>query len=488
MSIRYSSLKEITTNLHERKVSSVELTREYLRAIEEQQSLGAFLAVAGDSALASAEKADQAIVAGKVSALTGVPLAVKDLILTKGLKTTAASKILANFIPPYDATVSKKILTAGGVVLGKTNLDEFGMGSSNENSSFGNVLNPWNKERVPGGSSGGSAVAVAAGLAPFALGTDTGGSIRQPASFCGITGIKPTYGRVSRFGVVAYASSLDQVGVFTRTVEDAALALEVISGKDPLDATSVDLPVPNWNSPAVLERGVKGLRIGLPKEYFIKGLEPAIDQALRKAVDQLSQLGAEVVEISLPHTEYAAATYYIIAPAEASSNLSRYDGIRFGHRAKDTKDLLDLYCRSRSEGFGAEVQRRILIGTYVLSQGYYDAYYIKAQKVRNLIKQDFEKAFASQCDVIACPAAPTTAFKIGENVADPVAMYLNDVFTIPASLAGLPGMTIPCGFDGQGLPIGMQLIASAWSEDRLFAAGHAYQQVTDWHKHRPELA
>ena len=364
-------------------------------------------------------------------------------------------------------------------------MDEFAMGSSNENSAFGNTLNPWNTSCVPGGSSGGSAAAVAARLVPAALGTDTGGSVRQPASFCGVVGLKPTYGRNSRYGVIAFASSLDQVGVFTNNVEDCAIVSESIAGYDINDSTSVDKGEVDFTS--TLKTGIKGLRVGVPKEYFIKGLQPEVEEAVQKALKQLESLGAELVEVSLPHTEYAIATYYIIAPAEASSNLGRYDGIRYGHRAEATNDLFELYCKSRTEGFGDEVKKRILLGTYVLSEGYYDAYYKQAQRVRTLIAQDFKDCFKNECDVIACPVAPTTAFKLGENSSDPMSMYLADIFTIPTSLAGLPGMSIPCGFDSKNLPIGIQLIGNAWDEASILRTAYAYESATEWHKKLPDL-
>lgn len=474
--IRKLGIKDLQSGLKNKEFSSVEITQEFINQIK-QDELNSFVLTAEDFALEQAKAADQKIAKGEISALTGIPVAFKDLILTKGIKTTACSKMLADFIPPYDSTVTKKVYEAGGIMIGKTNMDEFAMGGSNENSCFGPVKNPWDKSRVSGGSSGGSAVAVANGYSPVSLGSDTGGSIRQPASFCGIYGIKPTYGRVSRYGIIAFASSLDQIGTFAKNTEDLATMLEVISGKDPLDATSVDMP----NNKINLGTSIKGLKIGVPKEYFIEGLDPEIESTVKKAIAEYEKLGAEIVEISLPHTEQAVSTYYIIAPAEASSNLSRYDGIRYGFRDKEQKELKDLYSYSRSKGFGEEVKRRILIGSYVLSSGYYDAYYLHAQKVRTLIAQDFKAAF-EKVDLIACPTAPTTAFKIGENISDPVAMYLCDVFTIPASLAGLPGMSHPCGFDSKGLPIGLQLLGRPWEEEKLLNASYAYQQNTEWHK------
>ncbi len=478
------TLAELRDGLDQKTFSSYELTEAFLQKIKKHGDLNAFITVCEDSARAEAKARDVRIGKGEQGKLLGIPVAIKDMICTLGVRTTAASKILDNFVPPYDSTVVAKLKAEGAIVIGKTNLDEFAMGSSNENSSFGTVRNPWAKDFVPGGSSGGSAVAVAAGLAPASLGTDTGGSIRQPASFCGIVGLKPTYGRVSRYGVIAFASSLDQVGGFGYTTRDCALVTEIISGHDSLDSTSVQKDVPAFSSE--LRPEVKGLRIGIPKEYFIAGLNKDVEQSVRGAIAKLQSLGATVVDISLPHTELAVAVYYILAPAEASSNLARYDGVRYGHRAQNPTDLMDLYCRSRSEGFGTEVKRRIMVGSYVLSAGYFDAYYLQAQKVRTLIAQDFSNAFATSCDLIACPTAPTTPFKIGDKVEDPLAMYLNDVFTIPVNLAGLPGLSMPCGFSN-GLPIGLQLIGKPWDEQTLFNAAYAYEQATDWHEKRPAL-
>jgi len=481
--IASSPITELSEHLSAGKISSEELTRTYLERIERHSDLAAFLNLNPQQVLSEARAADAARSAGTKNALLGVPIALKDIILTRGQSTTCGSKILENFVPPYDATVTKKLRSCGAVILGKTNMDEFAMGSSNETSHFGVVRNPWDRTRVPGGSSGGSAAAVAARLAPAALGTDTGGSIRQPASLCNVVGIKPTYGRVSRYGVIAFASSLDQVGVFAANVRDTALVLQSISGHDQYDATSNTRSVPNFLESC--GKDIKGLRIGVPREYFIDGMSPEVRAAVELSLKTLEEQGASIVEISLPNTEAAVATYYIIAPAEASSNLARYDGVRFGHRADHVDNLHDLYCRSRSEGFGTEVKRRIMIGTYVLSTGYYDAFYLKAQKVRTVISREFDLAFSKQCDVIACPTSPTTAFKIGEKTADPLAMYLNDVFTIPVNLAGLPGMSIPCGFDAAGLPIGLQLIGRAWDEETLFRVAARYEQVTDWHKRLP---
>jgi aspartyl-tRNA(Asn)/glutamyl-tRNA(Gln) amidotransferase subunit A len=413
----------------------------------------------------------------------GIPIAVKDNFLTRGLRTTCASKILGDFLPPYDATAIKRIRDAGAVITGKTNLDEFAMGSSAENSAFFPTRNPWNMERVPGGSSGGSAAAAAADQCIAALGTDTGGSIRQPAAFCGMVGLKPTYGRVSRYGIIAFASSMDQVGPITKDVRDCALMLEAIAGHDPADSTSADRPVPRYSE--ALTGDVKGLRLGVPKEYFITGIAPEVEQAVRDAIRLLEKNGAVVEEISLPHTEYAVAVYYIVATAEASSNLARYDGMRFGHRAGG-KDLLETYMLSREEGFGPEVKRRIMLGTYALSAGYYDAYYLKAQRVRALIKQDFHAAF-QRCDAILTPTAPTTAFKIGEKIADPLQMYLSDIYTISVNLAGLPALSLPCGFDGDGMPIGLQIIGKHFDEATVLRLAHAYEQATEWHKRKPQL-
>lgn len=481
------SMLSIATSLRAGEFSCQELCSKLLADVEKSKSLNAFLECDAARVLAEAEAVDRELKgAGKSASdkpLLGVPVAIKDMILTKGIKTTAASKILKDFVPPYDATVVEKLKAAGALIFGKTNLDEFAMGASNEYSAFGAVLNPWNHEMVPGGSSGGSAAAVAAGLCPAALGTDTGGSIRQPAAFTSTVGLKPTYGRVSRYGVVAFASSLDQVGVFTRNVADCAAISQVLFGKDPRDATSVQNPVPNLS----LELGhdIKGLRIGIPKEYFIAGLDAEVKAAVHAALSVLESQGAKIVEISLPHTELAVATYYIIAPAEASSNLARYDGIRYGTRSANVSSLEELYSHTRGEGFGIEPKRRILIGSYVLSSGFYDAYYIKAQKCRTLVAKDFSDAFAGSCDVIASPTAPTTAFKIGEKSDDPVAMYLNDVFTIPVNLAGLPGISIPCGFSTNRLPIGLQLIGKPFDETGLLRVASAFEGATEWHKQRP---
>jgi aspartyl-tRNA(Asn)/glutamyl-tRNA(Gln) amidotransferase subunit A len=440
--------------------------------------------VTKEEALKDAEAADQRIAAGDMDTLTGIPLAFKDIFLTKGVRTTCGSRILNNFIPPYDATSVAKLKERGMVLVGKLNQDEFAMGSSTESSYFGTTRNPWNLECIPGGSSGGSAAAIAARQATATLGTDTGGSIRQPASHCGCVGLKPTYGRVSRYGVIAYASSLDQVGPLTRDVTDCAVMLGAVAGHDPKDSTSVDLPVPDYAK--ALVNDVKGLKVGLPQEYFIAGLDPDVQKAMDAAIATYKQLGAQFVEISLPHTDYAVATYYLIATAEASSNLARYDGVRFGHRSEAAKGLSDMFMKSRAEGFGDEVKRRIMLGTYALSSGYYDAYYLKAQKVRTLIMQDFLKAFAT-VDVILTPVAPTPAFRIGEKTDDPLQMYLSDIFTIPVNLAGTCGISVPAGFSSDNLPIGLQLIGKPFGEETILRAAHAFEQATEWHKRKALL-
>ncbi|MBN1306205.1 MAG: Asp-tRNA(Asn)/Glu-tRNA(Gln) amidotransferase subunit GatA [Anaerolineales bacterium] len=465
-------------------VTSRELTRAYLDRIEKLDArLHAFLHVDPGRALAQADEADRKRSAGDPAPLLGMPLAVKDVLTVEGMPCTCGSKILEGYVPPFTATAVRRLLEAGVVVLGKTNTDEFAMGSSTENSAYGVTHNPWDAARVPGGSSGGSAAAVAAELAPGALGTDTGGSIRQPSSFCGVTGLKPTYGRVSRYGLVAYGSSLDCPGPLAHNAEDAALLFSSMAGKDPLDATSVDVPAPEIR----LSNGnLKGMTVGAPKEYFIKGIQAEVEAKVRAAIDQLADLGAEIVEISLPHTEYALPVYYLIAPAEASSNLARYDGIRYGPR-EAAESMWDVFYKTRGQRFGPEVERRIMLGTYALSAGYYDAYYGQAQKVRTLIKRDFEQAF-EHVDVIACPVAPTTAFKIGAHGDDPLAMYLEDIFSLPANLAGIPGLSFPVGFDAQGLPVGMQLMGRHFHEAGLLQTAHIYQQATDWHLHRPALA
>lgn len=476
------TIAELSVALRERQVSSVELTQHFLGRIKQHDGkLNSYVTVTKEHALAQAKAADALLAKGQGGPLTGVPIAQKDIFCSDGVRTSCGSKMLDNFIAPYDATTVEKLRAAGTVMLGKTNMDEFAMGSSNETSYYGPVRNPWDTDAVPGGSSGGSAAAVAARLAPGATGTDTGGSIRQPAALCGITGIKPTYGRVSRYGMIAFASSLDQGGPMTQTAEDAALMLQAMAGFDPRDSTSLDQPVPDYR--AALKDKIKGLRIGLPKEYFGKGLDADVGRVVETALDELRKLGAETVEVSLPNSNLAVPCYYVLAPAECSSNLSRFDGVRFGYRCENPKDLLDLYKRSRGEGFGPEVKRRIMIGTYALSAGYYDAYYLKAQKVRRLIKDDFVSAF-EKVDVIAGPTSPTVAFNLGEKTDDPVTMYLSDIYTIAVNLAGLPGMSIPAGFVGNR-PVGLQLIGDFFAEAKLLNVAHQYQQVTDWHQRIP---
>nr|AAR37912.1 glutamyl-tRNA(Gln) amidotransferase, A subunit [uncultured marine bacterium 560] len=474
------SVAELSKSLKNKEFSSVELTQHYLDRIS-RSDLNAFITVTDELALSQARAADVKLAKGSGSVLTGIPFAHKDIFCTKGVKTTAGSKILDPFISPYDATLSHKLNIENMVMLGKTNMDEFAMGSSNENSFYGPVKNPWNKKMVPGGSSGGSAAAVAGRLSPLATGTDTGGSIRQPSSLCGITGIKPTYGRVSRYGMIAYASSLDQAGPMTQTAEDAALVLNAIAGFDEKDSTSALRDVPDYTKS--LRDSIKGLKIGIPKEFFSDGLDSSVEKVITESMKEFESMGAELQEISLPNSAYAIPTYYIVAPCECSSNLSRLDGIRYGYRCKDPKDLNDLYLRSRSEGFGDEVKRRIMIGTYALSAGYYDAYYLKAQKVRQLISEDFKKAFQN-VDIIMGPVSPTTAFELGA-IKDPVSMYLADIYTLSANLAGLPGMSIPAGFSNN-LPVGLQMIGNYWSEEVLLNAAHQFQIQTDWHSVLPE--
>jgi len=477
------TVAELSRALGRKEISSVELTGVFLARINKYKDLNAFITVDPERSLAQARAADARIGKGGAGALAGVPIAQKDIFCADGWRTTCGSKILSNFTAPYDATIIGKFNAAGAVCLGKTNMDEFAMGSSNETSYYGGVKNPWDTAAVPGGSSGGSAAAVAARLSPAATGTDTGGSIRQPSALTNLTGLKPSYGRVSRYGMIAFASSLDQGGPMCRTAEDAALLLNVMAGFDPRDSTSVDAPVPDYTQ--TLSGDIKGLRIGLPKEYFGAGMNPEVARTIDAAIAEYKKLGAQVVEVSLPNSQLAIPCYYVLAPAEASSNLSRFDGVRYGYRAENYTDLLDMYCKTRAEGFGAEVKRRIMIGTYALSAGYYDAYYLKAQKLRRLIAEDFRKAFES-CDVIMGPTSPTTAFKIGEKSDDPVAMYLSDIYTISVNLAGLPGMSIPAGFDSKGLPVGLQLIGQYFDEARLLNVAHRYQQATDWHKRMPK--
>jgi aspartyl-tRNA(Asn)/glutamyl-tRNA(Gln) amidotransferase subunit A len=469
-----------------RKISSQELTEAILDRIESiDEKVGAYITVVRESALEQAREADKAYREGKISELTGIPIAVKDLICTNGIRTTCGSKILENFIPPYDATVITKLKKAGAVIVGKLNMDEFAMGSSTENSGIKLTHNPWDLTRIPGGSSGGSAAAVAAGICLGALGSDTGGSIRQPASHCGVVGMKPTYGRVSRFGLVAFASSLDQIGPLAKDVTDCAILAGSIAGYDPFDSTSVPEDVPQYTS--YLSEGLKGVKIGIPKEYdATQGLDPEVSLAVKNAVKVLESLGAACVEVSLPHTQYAVPVYYVIAPSEASSNLARYDGVKYGFRDKDKKSLIDMYRSTRSKGFGPEVKRRIIIGTYCLSSGYYDAYYKKASQVRTLIMEDFKKAFEI-CDIIVSPVAPTPAFKIGEKSDDPLTMYLSDIFTLSANLAGIPGISVPCGFSKDGLPIGLQIMGKHFSEGVILKAAYNFEQATDFHKRRPEI-
>lgn len=479
-----SVIRELHHHLVSKTRSAVEITQAYLDRIAAlEPQLHSYLTVTPRQALAQAQVVDAKIAAGEtIGLLEGIPIALKDNLCTKGIRTTCASKVLENFVPPYESTVTRRLRQAGAIALGKTNLDEFAMGSSTENSAYQVTANPWDIQRVPGGSSGGSAAAVAAGECAVALGSDTGGSIRQPAALCGVVGLKPTYGLVSRFGLVAYASSLDQIGPLTPTVEDAALVLGAIAGYDAHDSTSLKVAVPDYSQS--LKTNLKGRRIGLIKETFATdGIDPAVKAAIEKALQQLQGLGAEIQEISCPRFPYGLPTYYIIAPSEASSNLARYDGVKYGTRSND-ESLLTMYTQTRAQGFGPEVKRRIMIGTYALSAGYYDAYYLKAQKVRTLIKQDFDQAFG-RVDVLVCPTSPTTAFKAGEKVNDPLSMYLSDLMTIPVNLAGLPGMSVPCGFDQQGLPIGLQLIGNALREDLLFEVGYAYEQATDWHHRHP---
>ena len=470
--------------LQNKKISSVQLTEAVFSRIDQvEDKIQAFVHLSREKALQQAKDADARIAAGEEAPLLGVPIALKDLICTEGSRTTCSSKILDQFVAPYNATVTEKLNQAGAVIVGKTNMDEFAMGSSNENSHHHPTKNPWSLDRVPGGSSGGSSAAVAAHECVAALGSDTGGSIRQPASFCGVTGLKPTYGRVSRFGLVAFASSLDQIGPLTKTVADAATLMNVIGGKDPRDSTSANVPLPDFTQ--ALQRDVKGMKLGIPKEYFTGGINPAVEKAVQEGIRTLESMGMEAVEVSLPHLDYAVATYYIIACAEASTNLSRYDGVKYGYRTEKSESLVNMYENTREEGFGEEVKRRIILGTFVLSTGYYDAYYLKAQKVRTLIKQDFENALG-QCDVIASPVTPYPAFKLGEKLDDPLQMYLADIYTISANLAGIPAISIPCGF-AEGLPIGLQLTGKHFDEASLITVGHKFQQATDFHSQEAPL-
>jgi aspartyl-tRNA(Asn)/glutamyl-tRNA(Gln) amidotransferase subunit A len=476
------SISQLAPLMSRREVSPVEVTAQLLERIKERDGeLKAYLTVDEAGALEQAREAEARLGRGEGALLTGIPLALKDVMTTKGLRTTCASKILSNFVPPFDATVVAKLRREGAVILGKSNMDEFAMGSSTENSAFGPTRNPWNRDYIPGGSSGGSAAAVAADLCIGSLGSDTGGSIRQPAAHCGVVGLKPTYGRVSRYGLVAYASSLDQIGPLTKEVRDAALLLQAIAGHDPKDSTSVPQPVPDYS--VALGREIRGLKIGVPREYFGHGLDPEVEGAIRAALKTLEGLGAELIEVSLPHTEYAVATYYVVAVAEASSNLARYDGVKYGLRAEG-KNLMETYLNTRTQGFGAEVRRRIMLGTYTLSAGYYDAYYKKGSQVRALIRGDFEAAF-KDCALVACPVSPTPAFRLGEKMADPLTMYLSDIFTISANLAGIPGISVPCGFSSGGLPIGLQLLGPVFGEAEILQAAYAFEQATDFHRRKP---
>jgi len=469
-----------------REISAVKLTEYFLDRIKKiDKTLGSFVSVFESDALSSAEKIDSEINSGReLGELAGIPVAIKDNICIRKKPTTCASRILENYVSTYDATVIEKLKKADAIIIGKTNMDEFAMGSSTENSAFKITRNPWNIEYIPGGSSGGSAACVSAGLVPLSIGSDTGGSIRQPASCCGVIGFKPTYGRVSRFGLVAFASSLDQIGPFSKNVEDCALLLKIISGYDSYDSTSVNCPVPDY--PSEIKKDIKGIRIGLPEEYFISGIDPEVEKAVLDAVDVFKNQGAEIKKISLPHTEYAVSVYYIIASSEASANLARYDGVKYGYRY-NAEHLIDMYKLTRGNGFGPEVKRRIMLGTYSLSSGYYEAYYGKAQKVRTLIKNDFESAF-NEVDVILTPTAPTPAFKIGEKIDDPLQMYLSDIFTIPCNLAGLPGISIPCGFSKNGLPIGLQILGKYFDESTILKLAYNYEKSTEWHKKYPEIA
>ncbi|MDZ7833150.1 MAG: Asp-tRNA(Asn)/Glu-tRNA(Gln) amidotransferase subunit GatA [Desulfobacterales bacterium] len=486
MELNALTIHEAARLLKNREISAAELTDSLLSKIESVEPLvDAYITITGEAAKSAAEAADQAIAQGTAGPLCGIPLAIKDLICVKGIKTTCASKMLENFYPPYDATVIEKLNTAGAVMAGKANMDEFAMGSSTENSGIKPTKNPWDLSRVPGGSSGGSAACVAADMCLGALGSDTGGSIRQPASHCGVVGIKPTYGRVSRFGLVAFASSLDQIGPLAKDVTDAAILLNAISGYDPRDSTSVDQPVPDYA--AALTGDIKGLKIGIPKEYHgAEGVSEEVSSAVEKAMTVFKEAGAEFIEITLPHTEYAVAAYYLLAPAEASSNLARYDGVKYGFRDPESSGMKEMYNNTRSKGFGPEVKRRILLGTYALSAGYYDAYYKKASQVRTLIKQDFNTAFDA-CDLILAPVAPTPAFKIGENIDDPLQMYLSDVFTLSANLGGIPGLSVPCGFSQEGLPIGLQLMGNYFDEASILNAAYFFEQQTDYHKQKAGL-
>lgn len=479
------TIHELQKKIRAGETTASDIIADLYRRIEKVEGeIHAYITLTKESAFEQAGAADELIKKGEIKELAGIPIALKDILCTRGVRTTCGSRILSGYIPPYDATVVEKLRDAGAIFTGKTNMDEFAMGSSNETSAFGITKNPWDRERIPGGSSGGSAAAVAADECAAALGSDTGGSIRQPAALCGVVGMKPTYGRVSRFGLIAFASSLDQIGSFTKDVEDCAILMNVIAGYDPRESTSVPAEVPDYRQ--FLSRGVDGWTVGIPKEYFREGIDPEVEAAVRKVIETVEGLGAKCLPISLPHTEYCLAVYYIVAPAEASSNLARYDGVKYGFRADSGRGLLEMYKKTRSEGFGPEVKRRIMLGTYVLSSGYYDAYYKKASQVRELIRRDFEEAF-KKCDVILTPTTPTPAFKIGEKTDDPMQMYLSDIFTISANLAGMPGLSVPCGFTKSGLPIGVQFLAGHFDEGKLFQIASAYEKSADIGKRRPDL-
>lgn len=485
MELNQLTIHELQEKIKNGETSATQITEsvfDRIKAVEER--VHSYIRLMRDEALAAAKKADEEIKKGEINTLTGIPIALKDIVCTKGINTTCGSRILHNFVPPYDATVVEKLRNAGAVFVGKANMDEFAMGSSTETSYFGVTRNPWDLERIPGGSSGGSATAVAADECIASIGSDTGGSIRQPAAHCGVVGLKPTYGRVSRFGLIAFASSLDQIGPFTKDVEDCALMMNVLAGYDPRESTSVQMEVPDYRQ--FVGRDIKGWKIGIPQEYFIEGIDPEVSAAVKKAITVVQACGGQCVDISLPHTEYCLAVYYIIAPAEACSNLARYDGVRYGHRASEVKDLLEMYKRTRREGFGAEVKRRIMIGTYALSAGYYDAYYKKASQVRALIRRDFDEAF-QKCDVILTPTTPTPAFKIGEKTDTPLQMYLSDIFTISTNLAGNPGISVPCGFTAAGLPMGVQFLAGHFEEGKLIQIASAYEKNANIEKRRPQL-
>ncbi len=480
------TISELSALLEQGKCTSVEIVNDVLAAIDARDAkIGAYLTIDRAAALAQAEAADKARASGKKGSLLGIPLAIKDLLNVKGQPCTCSSKILEGYIAPYDATAIAKLRQAGAVFLGRVNMDEFAMGSSTESSAFKKTRNPWNTDHVPGGSSGGSAASIAADEAIATLGSDTGGSIRQPAAFCGCVGLKPTYGMISRYGLTAFASSLDQIGPITKTVKDSAILLEAMAGKDEMDSTSIDVKVPDFAKDLTDDHNLKGMKLGLPKEYFVDGMDPEVEKTVRDAVEHCKKLGAEIVEVSLPHSKYAIAVYYIIATAEASANLARFDGIRYGLR-KDGADPIELYGKTRAAGFGPEVKRRIILGTYVLSSGYYDAYYLRAQKVRTLIRNDFTEAF-KQCDAILAPVTPTPAYRIGEKTSDPLKMYLDDILTTPVNLAGICGLSVPCGFSSSGLPIGLQILGDSFKEANILKVGHAYEQTTDWHTRKPTL-